>query len=247
MAGAGLNPKSAKQKSLGEVVSDIVELLKAYAKQETLGPLKRLGRYLGFGIGGSVLIATGLRVPDADRAPRASSRDRVDVHRQLVVGAVRDRGRGEPGGRGAVPQLHEDPEGRPEMSAAAPAPQITRADIEAKFRELQGGATKQRRGRGRDRRRRSRSACCWSSSWVRSSWAAARAVARRRSSRSVGSDMAGLKETDPAPRVHEPAAGRHRLSEGLSRPKAALAGVLVRPHGDEVPPVDPPLPRAARP
>ena len=36
MAGAGLNPKSAKQKSLGEVVSDIVELLKAYAKQETV-------------------------------------------------------------------------------------------------------------------------------------------------------------------------------------------------------------------
>jgi hypothetical protein len=28
------------------------------------------------------------------------------------------------------------------MSAAAPASQITRADIEAKFRELQGGATK---------------------------------------------------------------------------------------------------------
>ena len=28
------------------------------------------------------------------------------------------------------------------MSATAPAPQITRADIEAKFRELQGGATK---------------------------------------------------------------------------------------------------------
>jgi Putative Actinobacterial Holin-X, holin superfamily III len=61
VAGAGLNPKnsSAKQKSLGEVVSDIVELLKAYAKQETLDPLKRLGRYLGFGVGGSVLIATG--------------------------------------------------------------------------------------------------------------------------------------------------------------------------------------------
>ena len=28
------------------------------------------------------------------------------------------------------------------MSATAPASQITRADIEAKFRELQGGATK---------------------------------------------------------------------------------------------------------
>jgi hypothetical protein len=64
VAGAGLNDSSAnskraKQKSLGETVSDIVELLKAYAKQETVEPLKRLGRYLGFGIGGSVLIATG--------------------------------------------------------------------------------------------------------------------------------------------------------------------------------------------
>ena len=64
MAGAGLNSnsaksKSGKQKSLGETVSDIVELLKAYAKQETVEPLKRLGRYLGFGVGGSVLMATG--------------------------------------------------------------------------------------------------------------------------------------------------------------------------------------------
>ncbi len=34
------------------------------------------------------------------------------------------------------------------MSAAAPAPQITRADIEAKFRELQGGATKRAEAAG---------------------------------------------------------------------------------------------------
>jgi hypothetical protein len=34
------------------------------------------------------------------------------------------------------------------MSAAAPAPQITRADIEAKFRELQGGATKKAEAAG---------------------------------------------------------------------------------------------------
>ncbi|HTN81929.1 MAG TPA: phage holin family protein [Acidimicrobiales bacterium] len=64
MAGASLNPnsvnpKSAKQKSLGETISDVVELVKAYAKQETVDPLKRLGRYLGFGVAGSVLIATG--------------------------------------------------------------------------------------------------------------------------------------------------------------------------------------------
>jgi Putative Actinobacterial Holin-X, holin superfamily III len=60
VAEADLNPKHAKPKSLGETISDIVELLKAYAKQETLEPLKRLGRYLGFGVAGSILIATGL-------------------------------------------------------------------------------------------------------------------------------------------------------------------------------------------
>ncbi len=65
MAGTGLdpkitNPKGAKPKSIGETISDLVELLKAYAQQETVEPLKRLGRYLGFGVAGSVLIATGL-------------------------------------------------------------------------------------------------------------------------------------------------------------------------------------------
>ena len=34
------------------------------------------------------------------------------------------------------------------MSATAPTPQITRADIEAKFRELQGGATKRAEAAG---------------------------------------------------------------------------------------------------
>jgi predicted cobalt transporter CbtA len=59
VAGAGLNPKSAKPRSIGETISDIVELLKAYAKQETLEPIKRLGRYLGFGVAGSFIMATG--------------------------------------------------------------------------------------------------------------------------------------------------------------------------------------------
>jgi hypothetical protein len=60
VAGAGLNPRSGKQKSIGETISDLVELLKAYAKQETVEPLKRLGRYLGLGVAGSVMLATGL-------------------------------------------------------------------------------------------------------------------------------------------------------------------------------------------
>ena len=39
---------------------DVWELLVAYAKQETVEPLRGLGRWIGFGAGGSVLIATGI-------------------------------------------------------------------------------------------------------------------------------------------------------------------------------------------
>jgi uncharacterized integral membrane protein len=39
---------------------DVWELLVAYAKQETIEPLRGLGRWIGFGAGGSVLIATGI-------------------------------------------------------------------------------------------------------------------------------------------------------------------------------------------
>jgi uncharacterized integral membrane protein len=39
---------------------DVWELLVAYARQETVEPLRGLGRWIGFGAGGSVLIATGI-------------------------------------------------------------------------------------------------------------------------------------------------------------------------------------------
>jgi hypothetical protein len=38
----------------------IIELVKAYAKQETLGPLKGAGRWLAFGAAGSLLLGLGL-------------------------------------------------------------------------------------------------------------------------------------------------------------------------------------------
>ncbi len=114
MAAAEPNPKraqSAKSKSIGETVNDLVELLKTYAKQETVEPLKRLGRYLGFGVGGSVLITTGLVFLMLALAPGAADRDRLHVHRQLVVGAVLDRGRGHGRRRRHLPQLHQALEG----------------------------------------------------------------------------------------------------------------------------------------
>lgn len=39
---------------------DVWELLVAYAKQETVDPLRGLQRWIGYGAGGSLLIATGL-------------------------------------------------------------------------------------------------------------------------------------------------------------------------------------------
>lgn len=38
---------------------EIQQMLISYAKQETVEPLKTLGRYLGFGLGGSVLMFLG--------------------------------------------------------------------------------------------------------------------------------------------------------------------------------------------
>lgn len=41
---------------------DVVGLVVDYVKQETLGPLRGLGRYLAFGITGSVALAVGIVV-----------------------------------------------------------------------------------------------------------------------------------------------------------------------------------------
>ena len=48
-------------KSKGNVgtLKEIQELLVGYAKQETIEPIKHLGRYLGWGIAGSLFMALG--------------------------------------------------------------------------------------------------------------------------------------------------------------------------------------------
>lgn len=40
-------------------IGDVLDLVKQYAKQETIDPLKGLGRYLAWGIAGSLLLAIG--------------------------------------------------------------------------------------------------------------------------------------------------------------------------------------------
>ena len=52
------NPKS-EAKSPATHVNELKDLIVGYAKQETIDPLKTLGRYIGAGVGGSVLVGLG--------------------------------------------------------------------------------------------------------------------------------------------------------------------------------------------
>lgn len=47
-------------KSIPDVVQELWELLKSYAQQETIDPLRGLGRYLGFGLAGAFLLVLGV-------------------------------------------------------------------------------------------------------------------------------------------------------------------------------------------
>jgi hypothetical protein len=53
-------PGNEADKSVVGKGQDVWELVVAYAKQETVEPLKGLGRWISAGAGGSLLIATGV-------------------------------------------------------------------------------------------------------------------------------------------------------------------------------------------
>ncbi|CAN5776267.1 hypothetical protein BH24ACT3_BH24ACT3_04350 [soil metagenome] len=48
-----------KPASIPEVLSDLVDLVKTYARQETIDPLKHLGRFLGWGVAGAAALGIG--------------------------------------------------------------------------------------------------------------------------------------------------------------------------------------------
>ncbi len=47
-------------KSVTEIAQELFDLLKAYAQQETVDPLKALGTYLAWGASGALLLAGGI-------------------------------------------------------------------------------------------------------------------------------------------------------------------------------------------
>jgi hypothetical protein len=50
------SPAPSEQASVGEVI----EYVKTYAKQETVGPLKGAGRWIAYGAAGAVILGLGL-------------------------------------------------------------------------------------------------------------------------------------------------------------------------------------------
>lgn len=48
------------QKSMSEVATELWGLTKDYARQETVDPLKSVGRYIGFGAAGALLGSIGV-------------------------------------------------------------------------------------------------------------------------------------------------------------------------------------------
>lgn len=49
----------ADDKSLPTLAAELWDLVRAYAKQETVEPVKGLGRFIAFGVAGSVLLGMG--------------------------------------------------------------------------------------------------------------------------------------------------------------------------------------------
>ena len=64
-----------ESKSMPEVATELWALTKDYARQETIDPLKGVGRYLGYGAAGALLGSIGVILLMLVRAARAADRD----------------------------------------------------------------------------------------------------------------------------------------------------------------------------
>jgi hypothetical protein len=85
-------PAKAEDKGTGEVITDLVDLLKNYAIQETVDPVKNLGRFVGYGLGATLCwgIAGTLVTLGVLRVLQIETRDLFDGNFSFVpyLGAI---------------------------------------------------------------------------------------------------------------------------------------------------------------
>ena len=62
MSDSNDKPRQLGTKQDDASLSDVIDFVKAYAKQETVGPLKGAGRWLGFGAGAAFAMGLGLMI-----------------------------------------------------------------------------------------------------------------------------------------------------------------------------------------
>ena len=60
MANKGQTTSASATKPVSDEIGDVFDLVKTYAKQETLGPLKGIGRKIGLGLAGAFCLGVGL-------------------------------------------------------------------------------------------------------------------------------------------------------------------------------------------
>jgi hypothetical protein len=77
---ASPQPAPAEEKSTTEIVNDLFDLLKNYARQETVDPIKSLGRFIGYGTAAALVlgIAGTLLTVGVLRLVQVETRDFLD-------------------------------------------------------------------------------------------------------------------------------------------------------------------------
>ncbi len=75
-------------KSFQQVLQELWDLLKDYARQETLGPLKNVGWQLKWGVPGAILVSTGVFFLAIGLLRGLEHIDPIESHNYLSYGIV---------------------------------------------------------------------------------------------------------------------------------------------------------------